>query len=251
MAPRRRVANPIIVQPGKGERRRWLVVTLIPLMLLGTGWYTYDYGRSSVHFDSVAAGKKIKGLEQQVAGLEQQVNDLEAERVELRQQVAALGRASQIDREAAREVREEIKIIQDERLAMEEELAFLRGIVSNNTDRKNLRIQYFKLAATENEDVYRYDFTVSQALSNKDDVTGDIWITLVGTREGKEESLPLEMVTESKIESLKMRFAHYQKLEGLLRLPEGFIASNIRVDIIPSNKKLSRLTETFEWFTGG
>lgn len=251
MVSRQKFKEPKIIQPGRGRRRWWLVVVLVPLMLLGTAWYANDYGRASVHFDNVAAGEKAEGLEQQVAKLEQQVTGLESERVELRQQVAALGRASQIDREAAREVREEIKAIQEERLEMEEELVFLRGIVSNSADSKSLRIQGFKLEATENRGVYRYGFTVTQALSNKGAATGSIWITLVGTREGKEESMPLEALTGSRTESLKMQFTHFQEVEGLLQLPEGFVASNMTVDIKPSNKKLSRLTETFEWSVEG
>ncbi|HEC15970.1 MAG TPA: hypothetical protein ENI99_05275 [Sedimenticola sp.] len=251
MAPRGKLEKPKIIQPGRARFRWWLTLALLPFMLSGAAWYAYDYGRTSVHFDSSAAAGKVRELERRAGGLQQRVDDLEAERAELRQQVAALERASQIDREAARRVREEIKAIQDERLEMERELAFLRGIVSNNTDRNKLRIQDFKLEATENEDVYRYDFTVSQALTNKADVRGDIRITLVGTRQGKEEALSLGMLTESGMESLKMRFVHFQKLEGLLRLPQGFIASNIRIDIIPDNKKLSRLTETFEWSVGG
>ncbi|VAX07843.1 hypothetical protein MNBD_GAMMA26-2338 [hydrothermal vent metagenome] len=243
----RKVRQPKIIQPGRGRRWRYLVVVLVPVMVLAAAWYAFDYGRNSVEFNSAVAKQKILELEQQAAELEQQVNSLEAERTKLREQVAALGRASQIDREAARVVGEEIKIIQDDHLEMEEELVFLRGIVSSKENRKNLRVRDFKIEPTENKTVFRYSFTVSQVLTNKDDVKGTIFITLSGKENDKETSLSLEALTEKKISSIEMQFKYFQKFDGQLILPLDFKVDNMVIDVKPVNGKLSRLTETFDW----
>lgn len=242
----RKVRQPKIIQP---DRRRWwyLVAVLVPVMILATAWYAFDYGRNSVEFNSAVAEQEILELEQQVTGLGQQVNSLETERTKLREQVAALGRASQIDREAARVVGGEIKTIQDDRLEMEEELVFLRGIVSSKENRENLRIRDFKIEPTENKTVFRYSFAVSQVLTNKNDVKGTIFITLSGKENNKETLLSLEALTGGKTSSIEMQFKYFQKFDGQLMLPLDFKVDNMVIDIKPVNGKMSRLTETFEW----
>lgn len=242
------VRQPKIIQPGKGRRRWYLIAVLVPTMVLAAVGYAFDYGRNSILFDRLIAERQIMELKRQLGSLEKQVSSLGAERVKLREQVAALERASQIDREAARAVGEEIRFGQEERLKMEEELIFLRGIVSGKEDGKNLRIQNFKVEPTENKTDFRYSFTVSQMLTNEDDAKGQISITLVGKQEGKEKSFSLEELTEENISSVAMQFKYFKKFDGQLILPTGFSASNMIIDIKPINEKLSRLTETFEWF---
>ncbi|MFC1684741.1 DUF6776 family protein [Pseudomonadota bacterium] len=234
--------TPKIVPPGSGWSPWWLL--LIPVMVAAAAWAAYEYGRLQAGFDEVATQERILSLEDQV-------HELETERAELYQQMAALERSSQIDREAARTVRDEIKLMQDERLEMEEELVFLRGIVSNQSAGKgSLRIQELKLESVADKEV-RYTFTVSHVLENLKLATGNIRISIDGVQDGKAISLPHKELAVDGVESLKMRFKHFQKVSGTARLPEGFVASSITVDIKPEGKKLSPLTQTFKWSLGG
>jgi hypothetical protein len=234
--------TPKIVQPGSGWSPWWLL--LVPVLIAAAGWGGYLYGRTEAGFDSQAARERV-------ASLENQVQALETERAELYQRMAALERSSQIDQEAARTVRDEIKTMQDERLEMEEELVFLRGIVSNKKAGKgSLRVQELKLESANGNEV-RYSFTVSHVLENLKQATGNIWITIDGVQDGKAKSLPLKEVTENGVESLKMRFKHFQKVDGSVRLPADFIASSITIDIKPDGKELSPFTQTFKWSVEG
>lgn len=234
--------TPKIVQPGTGWSPWWLL--LVPVLVAAAGWGAYLYGRAQAGFEAGSAQERI-------ASLESQVESLETERAELYQRMAALERSSQIDQEAARTVRDEIKEMQDERLDMEEELIFLRGIVSNKRAGKgSLRVQELRLEPVNGNEV-RYTFTVSHVLEDLKQATGNIWITIDGVQDGKAKSLPLKEVTEDNVESLKMRFKHFQKVDGTVRLPQDFIASSITIDIKPDGKKLSPLTQTFKWSVGG
>jgi len=247
MVSKRKMAQPRIVQPGS-RRRSWSAgLILLPIIVAAASWYAYEYGRTGVQFDSKAADSTITLLKRQVAVLQKQVDELEAERIKLREKAVVSGRASQIDREAARAVGEEMKYAQEERLKMEEELVFLRGIISNKSDKKSLRIRDFKLQSSEAQNVFKYSFTVSQVLNSKEDTKGELFITVKGVQEGNKRSLTLAALTEEKSESLKVAFKHFQKFEGLLRLPEGFVANTMIIDIKPSKKKLPRLNETFKW----
>lgn len=234
--------TPKIVPPGSGWSPWWLL--LIPVLVAATAWGAHEYGRLQAGFDGAAA-------REQILSLKDKVQQLETERAELYQQMAALERSSQIDQEAARTVRDEIKLMQDERLEMEEELVFLRGIVSNQSAGKgSLRIQDLKLETAAEKEV-RYSFTVSHVLESLKLATGNIRISVDGVQANKAKSLTLKELTENGANSLKMRFKHFQMVSGNLRLPDGFVASSITVDIEPEGKKLSPLSQTFKWSLGG
>ncbi len=246
MVPHRKIAKPRIVHAGHG-RRWYLALLLFPAIVVVASWYAYEYGRTGALLNSMAAGSTVTVLERQVEGLQQQVKALESERVKLREEIAVLERASQIDREAVRAAGEEIKSVQEGQLKMEEELVFLRGIISDRVDKKSLRIRDFRLRPTESQHLFQYSFTVSQVLDDKKGVKGDLFITVAGEQEGKKISLELPALTKEKSNSLKVDLKHFQKFEGLLQLPEGFVASKMTIDIKPDKKKQPRLSETFKW----
>ena len=250
MVPIRKINQPTIVQPGSMWQGWSLGFLLLPVVVALVAWYAYEYGRTGVFFNSMGADSTVAQLERQVKVFQWQIKNLELERMKLREELAVLERASQIDREAARAVSEEMKLAQDERLKMEEELVFLHGIISDKVGKKSLRIRDFSLQPLENQRSFKYGFTVSQVRTSKSGVTGDLYITVAGEQDGKKVSLKLAALTEEKSKSLKVDFKHFQKFEGLLQLPEGFVASNMTIDIKPSKKKMPGLNKTFEWSAG-
>jgi len=247
MVPIRKINQPTIVQPGNRWQGWSLGFLLFPVVVAIVAWFAYDYGRTGLLFDSGGADSTVVQLERQVKIFQQQIKNLELDRMKLREEIAVLERASQIDREAARAVSEEMKQAQEKQLKMEEELVFLQGIVSNKADKKSLRVRDFSLQVAEKPNVFKYGFTVSQVLNSKKGVKGRLLITVKGKQKGKQVSLKLAELTEEKSKSLEVDFKHFQKFEGLLRLPEGFAASNMVIDIKPSKKKMPRLNKTFKW----
>ena len=227
-----------------------MVLLLFPVVVMVASWYAYEYGRTGILFDSTLAESTVTQLKRQVVALEQQVTELKSERVKLREEMAVLKRTSQIDREAARAVGEEMKGIQEERLKLEEELVLLRGIISNKSNKKGMSIRDFRLQSSENKNVFKYSFIVSYVMDSKDGIKGNIFFTVAGKQKGKKRSLTLAEMTEEASKSLAMDFKHFQKFEGLLRLPEGFVANKMTIEIKPSKKKLPRLSETFKWSAG-
>ncbi|MET0094747.1 MAG: hypothetical protein ABW120_14500, partial [Sedimenticola sp.] len=105
------VATPRIVQAS--SYRNLVVIVPLALLLLGAAvWFSYDHGRSQ------ADGSELVLLEEN-SSQAKYIQDLEAEKSRLREKVAALERSSQIDREATKLVREELKQLQDERMKQE------------------------------------------------------------------------------------------------------------------------------------
>ena len=233
-------STPKIVQPGSRQGYLWLVLGLLTLLALVVGWQSFDLGRGH-------AGDELRQLRVETADQQQRITELEQLRAALQEQLAGLERANQVDREAMRQVREQLAGYQQERVKMEEELTFLRSMVSSKGERGALRIQRFQLQPAGEKGSYRFSFTVTQTLANETAAVGSIFFAVDGTQNGKPLWLPLREITEEKSEKLKMRFNNFQDVEGLIRLPEDFEPRRVIVEIKPNNKKLPEVKEHFDW----
>ncbi len=235
---------PRIIQPGGVWYRRAAFLVLLAVSVVVSVWYAFDRGRLSAGFNRIEAGKRIEEQERRIAKLQEQ-------RAALRQKVAVLERASQIDRSSVKEMKAQLKKFQQQRLDEEKELAFLRSIVSTETKKPGLRIQGFQLEAAGEVRSFAYRFTVSQVLNNIGLATGRIRISIDGIQAGKSRLLSLQEVSAESMESLKMRFRYFQKVEGLIRLPKGFSPDSFNVEVKPSNKKLAPIAQNFKWVLSG
>lgn len=231
---------PHIVQ--HDNRRFVLLVVVALLVLLVTAWAAYSYGYKRAQVG--AAPKEI------VDELNRKLELLEASRAEVRRKLVMAERISKVDREAIKVVNDQLRQFQEERSTMEEELAFLRGIVSPGKAKEGLRIQNFRLEKDLEAGVFRYKFSVSQALKASITVLGRIHISVQGLQAGKKQTLSLKTMDKSGAASLKMRFRYFQPVEGLLKLPDGFVPEMLTVQVKPTNKSLTALTESFKWELG-
>jgi hypothetical protein len=215
---------------------RWLRLGLLLLLLGGVAWLAYQQGGNGLAqgFARLQSGKD-------------KVEMLETERNELRRELAMVKQSSEVDREALTAIREQIKTFQDERLKMEEELAFLRGIVSTSSKKQSLRVQNFKLEPGLEERQFVYRFSVSQVINSGMVVKGRIGITVTGLQDGETRQLGLEEMSKEKASDHKMRFRYYQNIEGTIHLPEGFKPATILIDVKPSNAKLAPVSESYDW----
>lgn len=243
---KRKVFVPKIVHPTWSMVRTVsLGVVLLVLVGLFFGW------RQLLPASVLSPQTEEEHLRVEVATLQQKVEKLEIDRASLRQQLADLERRSQVDREAVSKAKEELKRYQTERLDLQEEVAFLRGIVSSGEGIGVLRIQHFHLERGGSDNLYRYRFTISKVLRDSIVTTGQIRVTLDGKQGFEERSLPLKEVTANNDETLKMRFRHFQNIEGEFSLPSGFRPSGVTIEVDPDGKGFSPASKHFDWVITG
>lgn len=235
---RRRVASPRIVEPhGPG------LGILLGVLLLGTLTGAFFAG----HF---LGTEETAGLAAQLAALQGEREKLGEQMAALHQEKIVLERTIEIDREASRTAQEGLKQAQDERLALEKEVSFLRKLIQQGGG-GILKVKDFKLKATEEPQELSYSFTVSQVIQDFGESAGEVEIQVVGKRNGEEVTLQLNELPGSEPTSHKMRFKHFQNFEGRIRVPAGLEPENLVVEIKPSTKNLIPITETFSMSTGG
>ncbi|MET0066585.1 MAG: DUF6776 family protein [Candidatus Thiodiazotropha sp.] len=215
----------------------WLRVTLLTLILAGVAWMAYQQGGNGIR----------EGLARLQSGGQSRAELLEQERNELKRELAMVKQAAEVDREALLAIRDKIKTMQSERLELEEELAFLKGIVSTSSRKQVLKIQNFKLEPGLEDQQYVYKYTVSQVINSGSVVNGKIEMSVTGLRAGKTTQLPLDQITDEKQASHKMRFRYFQNVEGKIHIPADFEPATISIDVKPSGSKLAPVSETYDW----
>lgn len=233
---RRRIKPPKIVQPG-GRLKLWLTMGAAAV-LAGWSWFAYDYGRQDAGFHSAAASDRQQRLKAQI-------KVLETEREHLLLATANHQRASQIDRNAARRVQEDIKSLQEERAELKRQVAFLKELIANNDG--PIQVKDFRLRAVSGERQFQYAFTVSNAHRNLGELNGQINIVVRGQAEGVARYFRLGDLTGGKLKAHRMRFKHFQNVQGKLTLPENFSPQTITVEIVPREKTVKTTQRTFDW----
>lgn len=178
--------------------------------------------------------------------LEERLEDMRRQRDRLRQQAAKLERAAQIDRSAVSLVQQELKSLQDERAHLQKQVQLLESLVSG--DLSLLQLDQLALDKTDTSNRYAFAFTVSKRVKDSEKVRGDVEITVSGELQGKAEELGFESLGVDK--PMKMGFSHFQKFQGELKLPAGFIPRELRVSVKPAGKKFKSFDRTFAWQVG-
>jgi hypothetical protein len=233
MAKRRRVVRPRIVRPsGAGLRIFTLVVVLVALAA------AFAAGAFVGYSESAALSAQIRGLEQTSAELEERI-------LELRQQNAVLERGQQIDREANRTARDQLRESQERRLDLEKEISFLRRLIREGGG-GILQVKDFSLEQTAERE-FAYRFTVTQLVPDFGWSEGVVEIRLTGTEGEDERTLTLAQLEGSEPAEHRMRFRNFQNFEGQLKLPEALDAHSLVVEVKPKTDNLIPATETFPW----
>jgi hypothetical protein len=158
-----------------------------------------------------------------------------------------MGHLREIDQESLSKLQDQLKADQDERLKMEEELVFLRGMVSSKLGKGVLHLQRLRLQPGKSENSFQYSFTVSKVIKNPEYLEGFVYVKLFGEQDGKKRSLSLKQVTGDDLDKIKMRFKHFQNIDGEFLLPSGFKPSGVTIEVKPEGEKFKPVKKRFKW----
>lgn len=218
----------------------WLGSAVVVVILISAGYLLFQRGIDYAGTDWT----ELRGRGEE---LSEQLQDEREKNAELSQQIAILQRSSEIDRLASLEVRSEFAVLQDQMLALSEELEFYRGIVSPKDGKAGLRIQRFNIEPGSVSGVFNYQLMLTQVQRNERYVRGVIEIEVEGVEGGKNRVLPLSVLASDKKE-LKFKFRYFQEFGGELVIPDGFLPERVTIKVLPGGKgKPPGVDKTMEW----
>lgn len=165
--------------------------------------------------------------------------DPEAENRALREQVAVLERAAQVEKEAYGKVDEHLRELQAEILNLKEELAFYRDIVSSGD---GLGIQGLEIQREGSGEEYRYRLVLTGNLKDDRVNAGTVTLAVAGEHDGR-----LQQLWMSELAGIRFEFKYFQTIRGRLTLPEGFVPHGMIVQVTEQGALQPTLEKTFDW----
>ena len=219
---------------------RDLLVAVIGVIVVGTSAYALYLNASSWAQDELSALKEERDeLVSTVAAL-RDGNTL------LRERVAILERAQQVEGKAYEDVDTHLRSLQDEVLALKEEVAFYRGIVSDGKE-KGLKIQTFSVDKETTPGAYRFQLVLTQQLKRVKTISGTVKLNVLDDQNRRPTSLLLSDMAGEQAQALSFEFKFFQRIEGRFILPDGFNPDRLQVQVVSKGKKPASVEKSFEW----
>ncbi|MCI0401763.1 MAG: hypothetical protein L0Y67_00805 [Gammaproteobacteria bacterium] len=220
---------------------RIAVLLALGIVVLGMMvWYLLDYSRWRYIYGEMADSRNQKIL--------WEINrSLEAETTRLRERVAILERAGEVEKRAGNDVQETLKLLQDEIFDLREELSFYQGIVIATGTAKGLTVQGLYLEPLGQEQHYRYKLVLTHVAKSDRVAEGMVDMVVEGDLGGVSKRFRLQEIADHTPVDLSFRFKYFHKLEGAMVLPAGFQPRRVFVELHPKDKTQSKVERVFDW----
>jgi len=170
-------------------------------------------------------------LPDQLARLQQQRDGLIAEREQLFSAVNAAESRLSIERSAQKQLALQVKTLESENLRLKEDLAFFDSLLPTATGPQGITIRRMK-AEVMAPNQLRYRFLVMQGGRGDAHFSGSVQLAVSVLRDGKEAMMIFPDGNTSDNNKFKLGFRHYQRVEGMLTLPEGAAATLVQARVL-------------------
>ena len=206
-------------QDDAGRRRLWLgLAWLGSLLLLGL-----IVGGLSRHAAPAAVDHR------QQRALLSQIDDL-------KQQVANLQRAAQVNEVATRSLRGTLAQREEELSGLRADLGFYARLVGGDAQRQGLRLQEVKLQPITGSRGWNLTLSLIQNAKRGEETRGDATVSVEGLRRDKVVSLDWPTLgNAAQKDGMPFRFMYFQQLHGTLVLPPDFRPTRLRISIQPAS----------------
>lgn len=221
-----------------------VVRSILAIVVLGGALYlSFELGR----FQS---GYSLLDTRRQTDSFEATLAERDAAIDELKRQIAILETSREIDRETYSSVEENLAELQASIQTQEEELVFLRGIVSPGDRLAGLRIQNVEVDPGQDDATHILRVLLVQAIVQNERVTGSVRARLSGTQAGEAAEFSLdELGSESNATDIPYGFRYFQELELGLTLPNDFEPAELEIQVWPRTPRGETIVQSFSWAT--
>lgn len=218
--------------------KRPLLAAGLLILLSAAAWGVYELGLYQ-------GGIKRVEVARERDALQQRIDELTLASQQQREQMTMARRGNEIDQAAYKEVRDNLKSLQEEILELREEVEFYRGIVSPVERQVGLNIQNFKLFPAGEDRLYHFELVLTQVLKNDRTATGTVNFVVRGVQAGEPKELRFKDISPNNSIKNNFRFRYFQKTEGDIRLPVDFVPRTVTIEIMPVKRKV--VSKTFDW----
>lgn len=160
---------------------------------------------------------------------------LQAQVDDLKQQVANLQRAAQVNDVATRALRGTLTQREKELSALRADLGFYSRLVGGDGQRQGLKLQEVKLQPITGSRGWTLILSLTQNAKRGDETSGNATVSVEGLRKDKVVTLDWPALGNgAQKDGLPFRFSYFQQLQGTIVLPADFRPTRLRIHIQPA-----------------
>jgi hypothetical protein len=210
------------------ERSIWLVAALL------TG------AAIAVFATKMQAGVAV--FEQKVPGDSQEkLDSLRSERDRLSATVNAAESQLTIERSAQKQLVMQVKSLTSDNVKLKEDLAFFESLLPTDGAAQGVSIRRLKAEAVAPNQL-RYQLLIMQGGKVSGQFTGNVQLAVSVVQAGKNVMLNFPDSSAGGTDKFKLAFKYYQRLEGILTLPDGVSMKSLQARILNNGQVRTQLS---------
>lgn len=210
------------------QHRPWPVTVAMIALVIGLGGalalWTYDMGRSLTGFEPRASKEKLQSLQKQL-------EDLTAERDKLALSANTADSQANMDRATQMQLTDQVKSLTADNQKLKDDLAFFESLMPSATGPDGISVPRLKAEMASPSELH-YHLLAMQGGKGSRDFVGEVQLNLTLVQAGKNVMMQFPDPKSGEAGKLKLSFKHYQRVEGLIPLPEGAQVKAVQAKIL-------------------
>jgi len=231
---------PKLVVTTYAPTRRVITIVLLVLVVAASVYGMFEFGRYSAGFDALAALK-------QRAAMRAEIEASEATISELRATVAQLESSTVGQTREREEVQRTIGDLQAQVARANQELAFFRGIVTQNANSAEVKIQQARMVATAAANKFRVRVTLVQPMKPDTVVSGVVILSVDGAIDGKPGRADFATLSGGKRREIPFTFRYLENIEEEITMPPGMKPEQLLVEVRSNRRGSAPVQQSYVW----
>jgi hypothetical protein len=200
----------------------------------------FEFGRYSAGHDALAALRERAVLRGEVEAAEATIS-------ELRARVAQLESSTVGQTREREEVQRTIGDLQAQVARANQELAFFRGIVTQNANSAEVKIQQARMVATATANKFRVVVTLVQPMKPDSVVSGVVVLSVDGEVDGKPGRADFATLSGGKRREITFTFRYLETIEEEITMPPGMKPEQLLVEVRSNRRGSTPVQQSYVW----
>jgi hypothetical protein len=231
---------PKLVVTTYAPTRRWITALLLVLIVAGGVYGMFEFGRYRAGYDVVSGLKQRTELRDVIATQETTISELRAKVAQLESSTVGQTR----ERE---EVQRTIGDLQAQVARANQELAFFRGIVTQNANSAEVKIQQARMVATATANKFRVRVTLVQPMKPDTVVSGVVVLSVDGEVDGKPGRADFATLSGGKRREIPFTFRYLENIEEEITMPPGMKPEQLLVEVRSNRRGSTPVQQSYVW----
>jgi hypothetical protein len=231
---------PKLVVTTYAPTRRWITIVILVLIVAAGVYGMFELGRYRAGYDVATSLSQRTELRNEISTLEATIFDLRAKVAQLESSTVGQTR----ERE---EVQRTIGDLQAQVARANQELAFFRGIVTQNANSAEVKIQQARMVAKATANKFRVRVTLVQPMKPDTVVTGVVVLSVDGEVDGKPGRADFATLTGGKRREIAFTFRYLENIDEEITMPPGMKPEQLLVEVRSNRRGSAPVQQSYVW----